>query len=134
MGLKNALFVSALHGNNLHSVWEIINLGIPPELVNQYQKILKSRRKRIKNFRRIFLQHASQFLAEFKRKTESKQEKQEEYFSQNEGFDAEFEKFMKNDPHVQKMLRKGKFVDEDYFLEKFDQINKDKVPKLFNIK
>lgn len=127
MGLRNALFISALNGDGLHSVWETLNGYISEDMGKEYKDKLKKRRKRVKAFRREYETVTKEFLKEFKDKPQQEGAEEENADSKGSGLEAEFKKFMKNDPHVQRMNRKGKFIDQEYFLEKFDEINKDKV-------
>ena len=127
MGLRNALFISALNGDGLHSVWETLKGYISEEMGKEYTDRLKKRRKRVRAFRREYETVTKEFLKEFKDKPKQGEAEDEKVDSKGSGLEAEFQKFMKNDPHVQRMKRKGKYIDQEYFLEKFDEINKDKV-------
>lgn len=52
---KQAIFISAEQGYNVQEIWKKIDSKITPEILAEYNQVLRKRRKRIKKFKNNWL-------------------------------------------------------------------------------
>ena len=110
LGFKNQLLISAEHGNNMHQIWELLDMNINEDLKTKYEELLKERKRKIRQFRRKFGELVDQYLEEFKQKD----------------MDNEFDEvnWYQEDVNVRKMKKKGRHLDKEYYMEEFHKMNK----------
>jgi small GTP-binding protein len=116
LGFKKHIKISAQHGNNMHQVWEVLNETIPPEKITEYEELIQFRKYKIKKFKKQFEVLVEDYLKEFKEKNTE----------ENMGGIKEEINWHETDVNYQKMKKKGKHLDKEYYMELFQKMNQGK--------
>lgn len=108
LGFRDHVMLSAQFGNNMHALWEDLDRAVPPDLKEAFEKTLKRRKARVRQFRRNFGALVEDYLGEFG----------------DSAREGPAEDWRRGDPNAEKLRRKGRLLDKEHFLEEFDRLNR----------
>lgn len=108
LGFKDHLMISAQFGNGMHQIWENLLSRITQEKATAHEQCIQERKRKIKRFKKQFEELVNDYIKEF-------QSKEEESIDWKE-----------TDVNFQKMKKKGRHLDKDFYLEEFYKLNRGK--------